>query len=120
MSPARFSGTIARLGHPSPVKLIRFGPGSYENGRFVAGEQTELEITASVQPASGRDLQRLPEGQSTRETISVWSPAELRTATDAAGASADRIEWQGRVYEVQLVEPWAPGQYWRAVAAKVD
>lgn len=120
MSSSRLKGTIARLGHPTPVKLIRSAPGSYDKGRYVPGATTELEIVASVQPAGGRDLQRLPEGQRTRETIAVWSPNEIRTANDAAGAAADRIEWQGRTYEVQLVEPWVPGQYWRAIAAKMD
>lgn len=111
-------GVIRRLG--VPVQVTRTSPGSYVKGVHQPGESSTFGIVASVQPASGRDLLRLEEGQRTRETITVFTPDDLRTADEAAGTPADRIEWQGSLYEVQLVENWTPGRFRKALASKIE
>lgn len=71
-----------------------------------------------VQPATARELERLPEGDRDRETITVYSREPLRVGQRPGGdtecPAADVIHWQGQRYEVASVEPW-PG-YVRALA----
>lgn len=116
----RLAGAIARLGG-APLAVTRGTAGTLAAGVFTAGATTQLTLTAMVQPVSGRDLLRLPEGLRTRELVAVFTPTALRTTDEHAGTPADRFTWQGRTYEVQLVEEWSHlGGYRRAVAAKVE
>lgn len=105
---------IARFATPHTVK--RAG-GAFVSGRWQAGAAEEIGIDASVQPATAKELERLPEGQRTRETLAVYTTTELRIA--APGQAADRLEHDGVTYEVQSVEPWGVGGYFKALAAKV-
>jgi hypothetical protein len=91
--------------------------GSFVAGRWVSGAPFQFQVTASVQPASGKELDRLPEGFRTREVLAVYTATELRVG--AAGVPPDRIEVQGGTYEVQAVERWESGGYWKALAARV-
>lgn len=112
------AGVIRRLG--TQVTVTRTVAGTYVKGVHQPGESSSFGITASVQPASGRDLLRLEEGQRTRETITVFTPDDLRTTDEATGTPADRIEWQGSTYEVQVVENWTPGRFRKALAQRVE
>ncbi len=100
--------------------VTRQSPSSYgADGRLVAATPSYFEIRASVQPVSGRDLQRLPEGLRTSEIIAVFTATELRT--QGPSQDPDLIEIDGDTYEVQKVERWATlGAYYRALALKVE
>lgn len=93
--------------------------GSYVSGRWVETSAATFQIKACIQPAGAEELLRLPEGQRTRKVISIWTETELRTATYPAGARADRITYGGESYEVQAVELWEEGGYYRALAARI-
>lgn len=75
---------------------------------------TSLPWRGVVLPATPRELERLPEGDRDRETITVYSREPLRVGQRPEGTAADVILWQGQRYEVASVEPW-PG-YVRALA----
>ena len=81
------------------------------------GELTEtaMPIVASFQPATGEDLQRLPEAAQFTDAIVVYYAGEL--SPERAGGYADVIVWRGRRYQVKTADPWGNyGQgYWRAV-----
>lgn len=102
--------------------VTRYEPSSYDdNGRLVEGASSTLQVVASVQPISGRELLRLDEGLRTKEPLAIWSTTALRTADAQAGTRADRLTVGGLTYEVQLVEDWsASGGGWKSVAAKVE
>jgi hypothetical protein len=105
--------TVTRKAAPSLVK-----------GKRVAGTTSALTIEALVHPVAGRELQRLPEGLRSREVISIFSKTELRTVQVVAGAEtaceADSIRYQGRDYEIQVVEPWdETGGFFRYYASKL-
>jgi hypothetical protein len=118
VSLARLASTITRLGG-GPVTITRPGAPTLDAGRVVEGRSTVVTTQASVQPVSGRELLRLPEGLRTRELVAVYSPVELRTANATSGALADQVAYGGATYEVQLVEDWSRlGGYWRGIAAK--
>jgi hypothetical protein len=105
---------IARFA--TPHTIIRRG-GVFAAGRWQPGEAEELEVNAAVQPASPQELARLPEGQRSREVLAVYTPTELRIG--GPGAAADRLEHAGATYEVQSVERWDAGGFYKALAAKV-
>lgn len=94
--------------------ITRYAPGAYVNGRWVDGESTTLTIRGSIQPARGRDLRRLPEGQRVSGAVAIYTATTLRTASeasDAGGASrADVLHWQGRDWEVSVVDVWGSGR----------
>lgn len=116
---ANLASTIERLGG-ARVRVTRPGAPTLDgHGRAVDGRESVVTVEACVQPLSGRELLRLPEGLRTRETVAVYSPVELRTANASTGALADQVHHAGGVFEVELVEAWGHlGGYWRAVAAR--
>jgi hypothetical protein len=58
----------------------------------------ELTILASVQPASGKVMQSLPENRRDIETYSLFSDYALETG--------DIVEIKGNEYEVRTIEAW--------------
>lgn len=74
----------------------RAAAGDYVDGRYVPGDNDELTVEASVQPISGRELQRLEEGERERITHKAYSTAELM--------NGDVIEVDGDAFEVERVE----------------
>lgn len=90
---------------------------SFNHGRAQAGPvQSVFTIDASVQPASGRDLLRLPEGRRSTETKVVFTATQLQVGQEAGASEADIVDIDGRRWEVQLAESW-PGTtgYWRCI-----
>lgn len=122
MSLANLAGTIARLSGTPTATVTRGSAGTYIAGRLTPGALTTTPLAAvNIQPASGRDLLRLPEGVRTRETIAIWTSAELRTADEATGTPADVVGYGGASYQVELVEDWVGlGGFRKAIAAKVE
>lgn len=86
--------------------VTRKGVTARVNGRRSAPVTTTFEIIASVQPASGRDTDRLPEGLRSREAMTVYTKTELRPAQPEVGTEADRISIDGATFEVGAVRRW--------------
>lgn len=63
-------------------------------------------VTASLQPASGKDLLRLPEGRRTNETRVLFTATQLYTGDEGADYEADLVELDSQLWEVQHVEDW--------------
>ncbi len=81
-----------------------------ESPRLLGRTQPPVTATvsakASVQPARGLDLQRLPEGKGTQDLISVWTLEEIRMGDVGSGILPDLILYQGSTYEAEHLEPW--------------
>jgi len=100
--------------------VTRPGITGIDSGRRVAGVTTSFSITASVQPASGRQMDRLPEGLREREGMTLWTPTELRTAQVSEGIEADLVSIDGSTFEVVAIDRWAAlGNYYRATVTRV-
>lgn len=91
----------------------RYSAGSRATtGYWTEGATTDTSITASVQPASGEDLQVLPEGERTRRAIKVYTTTELRTTSPQDGTRSDELVIAGLVgiddgtYQVESVAPY--------------
>lgn len=103
------------------VTVVRPLQASYVNG-VLEDEITEetFESTASFQPLTDQEMQRLPEGLRREGTQAVFSVDRYRTANPASGHEPDRLRRpNGDEYEVQLVQDWeVPGSYSRYVVAR--
>lgn len=76
-------------------------------------ELTELYVDTigSVQPTSGRDLQRLPEALRIQDVKTFWIKGEIKS--DGNSAYPDILVWQCNRYAVQMVLEWTNfGQGW--------
>lgn len=75
---------------------------------------TSDTILASVQPATPRERETLPEADRVKETIALWT---LATIDENA-----RVIWLGKAFRVAAVEPWrTPGDaYTRVLAVRED
>lgn len=118
MSLFDMSGVIADLATPGTFTVTRRPPGVYTNGRFFPGNTTTLNITGSIQPLVGRDLELLPEGLRTRELLKIYSATPL--LVHGANQNPDLITISGVQYQVETAEQWGPdGNYYKMIVAKV-
>lgn len=84
--------------------VTRRTKGGFVRGRAQSTTDTTLTITASVQPASGRDLLRLPEGRRMTETRVLFTTT-LLLAGDST-READLVTINGESWETQTCEQW--------------
>lgn len=78
--------------------------GYASTGRVVAGTKSTFSIVASVQPLSGRDIAKLPEGYVGTETKKLYTLTAL-VATDANNRP-DSVAIDGEDWGVVNVEKW--------------
>ncbi len=97
-------GLISNFGET--VVLNRYAVSSLVNGKWVAGLITLSNITMSVQPLNGDEIEELSAGQRTRNVMKGYTATFLHTADEPNGLKADFITHDAKNYEVQTVEPW--------------
>lgn len=100
---------IAIDGEAVNVSLTREAAGDHDgDGNWVPGSATTSTIRAAIQPASGRQLEDLPDGIRNEARWLVWSRSEIRLD--------DEIGHAGSRYRVMHVWPRLEGGFWRAAA----
>jgi hypothetical protein len=98
--------------------VTRRTPVAHVKGRAQPPTTAAINVDACVQPASGRQLQRLPDGMRDSEAIALWCEVELKTKTTTT--LPDLIAYRGASYEVQLVKPYDElAGFFEVVAIKV-
>lgn len=86
--------------------------------KWIGPAATTFEITASIQPVSGRELDRLAELYRTREVQTVFTAAELRGSDSTQ--EPDEITVDGDQWQVQSVANWSTlAGFRRAVIARI-
>ena len=75
--------------------------GEYVNGVWTPAVPAPLTIASSVQPTTGDDMQRLPEGRRIDAAYTLRSKSEIR--------NGDVFDLFGVDHEVVRVEPWQNG-----------
>lgn len=119
MTMQRLGGAIARLATGTYV-VNRYAASAYDgNGRHVIGAPTPMNVKGLIQPLSDRDLQRLPEGERSIDRVVFMTQTQLQTAATGA-AKSDVLTYNGKSYEVEEIEPWDAGVYWRCIARKIS
>ncbi len=97
--------------------VFRRSPIEYVAGRRATPAVTAIPITASVQPASGQVVQRLPEGKRDRETMVVYTQVELKIA--GADQECDLIRVDSAMFEVESCQRWAKlGNFYECVITR--
>ena len=106
-----------------PFDVVRQPPIVRDRGRVrPAGETQTLSAKGSFQPATAKDLQRVPEGQRTDNVVAIFTDFELLTG-DAPDTQADRVinrgngVYSGVEFEIQSVKEWPT--YRKYLAIKV-
>lgn len=91
---------------------------SYVAGVSTPDAPTTATVYASVQPAAGRDLQRLTEGQRSKGAVTVFSRVSLLMA--GATQLSDSFTWRGRSWTIVHSEQWDATGTWRSVATQTE
>lgn len=106
------------------VTLSRYPVGSTgSDGRYDPGTPTDSTIQAAVQPATGRQMETLPEGERQKRGLFIMTESELKTEEQmsAGPRSADRITYESEVFEVRKVEKFAMIlPHYEAIAVRLD
>lgn len=110
-----------------PLQCLRPG-GSYDaNGRWQESSGAPFTITASVQPLSGKELEKLPEGRNLSGVYRLYTDFRLQTVDDNGAKNPDRIvagisPTPNRQYEVIQVEEWQNGvvPHYKAIVSLMD
>lgn len=109
------SGVVISLASGTYTVTRRGSTTVGSDGRADAASSSTLVVTASVQPMSGRELQRLPEGLRVAERRNFFTPTALQVT-----AAPDIVRIDGEDWEVESVQAWGTlGTYFLAVIAKV-
>lgn len=106
--------------------LFRPQAGSYVDGTWVSPGFDSISITASIQPATGKDLQNVPEGQRNSAVFAVFTSTEIKvaeqaTASEDPGTEADEIEIGGIRHIAVHIEAWQNDiiNHYRALFARI-
>jgi len=109
------------MGNPfrKPVTMLRPPAGQYVDGRWTEGAPVESSILASVQPASGQDMESLPEARRTMATYRLYTDTQLYEALENV-RNPDIVVLFGEEYEVVKVFPWRNGvlEHWKVLASR--
>lgn len=106
-----------------PLTLIRSSAGSYVDGEWVEGTETNITIDVNIQPLKPSELLILPEADRSRQWWKVYSASEIRMDKQGtSGWSADEFVYQGDRYKVMKVENYSMGilNHFRALAARME
>ena len=76
------------------------------DGLFVGGEVEIKTINATVQPATGRQTQLLPEHRRNDETILIYTATEIFPASAEKVKKADIAIYKKRRFEIFTVKNW--------------
>lgn len=113
------AAALIRRMNGQPLTVTRRGAGVVTNGIVAEGPSSTLPIVAGVQPASGRDLQRLPEGRRSTATLVLYTVTPLLVGNAGAANEADVVTIDGEEWEVQHVEHWRRSGYYRVIVQAV-
>lgn len=97
--------------------------GGYVDGVWVESAETEIAITASIQPAPAKDLQNLPEGRRNGAVFAVYTDIEIKISEQGASPTkADQLVIDDVRYEAVSTERWqnAVIPHWRALFARIS
>jgi hypothetical protein len=101
------------------ITVVRNTRATNVKGRGV-DTPTTFTTYGNVQPASGRQIQTLPEAMRQSASISVTVPVRLIGLK--AGTAPDIITWDSNQYRVMSVQPYGNygAGYWAAVCTMLD
>ena len=106
-----------------PLTIIRSTQGSYVNGEWVEGTETQVPLEVNIQPFRDEDLLLLPEADRSREWYKIYCADEIRMDKQGtSGWSADEFVYEGDRYKVMKVKHYSMSilDHYRATAARLE
>lgn len=100
--------------------ITRHDAGSYVEGVWVEGSESDIDIQASAQPLRPDEVQLLPEARRNEQAFKIYTDAPLQIAEPGDSTNSDKITIDGEVFELISV---APNQsdvinHYKAIAVK--
>lgn len=74
-------------------------------GDFVEGASSQISISGSLQPVTGRMIEKMPEGLRDKASAVMYTASVLNSARD--GNAGDRISFGSDTYEVMGIIDWS-------------
>ncbi len=106
-----------------PYTVTRRASNGTDRGRALPTTNSTIPIIAAVQPATGRDLDQLPELQRSHESKVVFTITQLMIAEEGGAFLSDVISIDGRDWQIQHLETWKSSieesNYFRAIVQAV-
>ena len=92
------------------ARAIRKLPGQYVEGVWTPGRtMAPFYFPGTFQPATGAQVQTLPEGKRIGEVLEIITNTELTPADPETQMEGDQVEWNGRLYDIVRATPWKNG-----------
>ncbi|MBF2051954.1 MAG: hypothetical protein IGS03_00645 [Candidatus Sericytochromatia bacterium] len=116
-----------RVPFAQPVTVTRYVAGTRSSkGRYTPGAAAPVVVRMLIQPLGFNSdaVEELADQMGVRHLsgrLRIYAEAELMTGEKASSTQADRLSYQGQVYEIQEASLW-PGRlpHWRCTAKLVD
>lgn len=90
------------------------------DGMYIDNRSSTRNVRGTVWPATGREVQMLPEGLRTKATIAGCFVERLNHAQVPDGIPGDQIYFDGAWHEVQACEAWSGlGNFYRVIATRI-
>lgn len=115
--PSIVAQAIDIVAHQTISVTQRSGTRSSTTGLWTSGVQTTLTAAAAVTPARGIELLRLPEDRRNMKAIRIITRQAISSGDSSTGREADRITFNGRVYEAEHVQRW-DGVFYDVIAVR--
>ena len=107
-----------------PITRRRYGAQTNVGGRQSLGSYTDTTIRATVYPATGRDLEALPEGERTKSVQIALCLSEVLTSEPSALTSSDRLVFGGYTYLARNIQEWprvgSVPHHWRVTCVRLQ
>lgn len=90
------------------INVTRGAPGYFDQitGLRVEGAESQFEILASIQPTTPEVMELFPEGDRVKESFTLYTDTELKTADVDNETPADFVFIEGEKYIVVKVSKW--------------
>lgn len=95
--------------------------GHWVDGNFVTTPKT-IKMTGVIQPMNTRDVQMLPQGDTVKGAVNIWTTQPLHVTrldkNEESGAVSDEVTWQGEAYKILEIQNFSDGGYYQAAAVR--
>ena len=114
------SQVIDCIGRREPFRVIRPMGGVDVKGEYQRNPPQDFPATGAIQQADPKMLEKLPEGERSKEALIVFTETELRNVRAAKNGEADILKMRGSEWRVMLLADWShEGGYYEAVVVRL-
>lgn len=83
----------------NPIAILR-PQGALVDGVWVELSTEEFQISGTVQPVEGEELQFLPENRRETGTIKIFTSSDLNVSAEGMDISSDYVIWEDKRWEI--------------------